>query len=83
MIIPDHKKALMTVMARRKADGTRVSDPVAMKTEVSKDESGELDGRHSAMQDFMSAQAEKSPQKALEAMANFVDMHMSRVPKAE
>lgn len=75
MIMHDVKKARETVMARRSPSGEPVTAPAPMKEEVSKSEDGEIDGRHAAAQDMISAMHEKSPQKLMEAMANFHDLH--------
>lgn len=78
MFIHDKKNALTTIMARRgEKGGERVAGPAPMKPEVSLMEGGEVDGRHMAAQDMMSAMHEKSPQKMADAMANFMDIHMS------
>ncbi len=80
MIIPDQKKAVMTIMAKRSPkDGATSSAP--MKSEVVKEEDGAMDGRHAAAQDVMMAMHEKSAHKLMEALANFMDMHMSRGDK--
>lgn len=74
MIMFDKKKALMTIIAKRHPkDGTMSAAP--MKTEVTKEDDGQLDGRHAAAEDMIAAFHEKSPQKLMEAMANFHDLH--------
>lgn len=74
MMIFDKKKALMTIMSKRNPkDGATSSAPMA--SEISKSEHGEVDGRHAAAQDIISAMHEKSPQKLMEAMAAFHDLH--------
>lgn len=70
----DEKKALTTIIAKRKPSGEKVSE-APMKSEVVKDEDGDVDGRHEAAQDMMAAIHEKSPQKLMEALANFLDLH--------
>lgn len=80
----DQKKAITTIMARRKPDGSRTAAP--MKAEIVKDEAGEPDGRHEAAQDMMAAMHEKSPQKYSEALSNWMDIHQSMkasMPKDE
>jgi hypothetical protein len=77
MFLYDRKKAITTIMGRRKPDGTRLSGPASMKPEIVRNEDRELDGRHSAAQDALAAISEKSPAKFMEAMANFQDMHSS------
>ncbi len=74
MMMHDDKKALMTIMRKRKD----ASDPgmgMPMKAESVKDEAGEPDGRHAAAQDMMAAFHEKSPEKLMTAMMNFHDLH--------
>ena len=74
MIIYDKKHALMSIMSKRNPqDGSVSSAP--MREEVSKSEDGEVDGRHAAAQDILAAMNEKSPQKLMEALANFHDLH--------
>jgi hypothetical protein len=80
MIILDRKKAMMTIMAKRHPkDGTQTQAPMA--SEASKTEDGEVDGRHAAAQDIIAALHEKSPQKLMEALANFHDLHMAAASK--
>jgi hypothetical protein len=38
-------------------------------------ENGEIDGCHVAANDVMKAIEEKSPQKLMQALSNFLDMH--------
>lgn len=72
----DKKRALMTMMGKRaEKGGEHVSSPVPMKEESSQLEPGVDDGRHAAAQDMIAAMSEKSPQKLMEAMANFYDIH--------
>ena len=67
----------MTIMSKRHPkDGETMSSP--MKSEIHKDEDGEIDGRHAAAQDAIMAMHEKSPEKLMEALANFMDMHMAK-----
>ncbi len=74
MMIMDKKKALMTIMSKRNPKtGETSSAPMA--EQVSKSEDGETDGRHAAAQDVISAMSNKDPQKLMEAMANFHDLH--------
>lgn len=83
MIIPDLKKAYSTTMAKRRSPaGEDMTAAAPMKQEVSKDESGETDPRHAAAQDMMSAMHEKSPERLMQAMANFHDLHMAHKEKA-
>lgn len=74
MIIPDLKRAMTTIMARR-APKTGGTASAPMKAEVSLEEPGVSDGRHEAAQDMLHAFHEKSPQRLMEAMANFIDLH--------
>jgi hypothetical protein len=80
-MIHDDKKALTTIMSRRSKDGSTVSSPMA--EEVSKDEDGNVDGRHAAAQDIIMAMHEKSPQKLMEALSNFHDLHMAQAQTKE
>ena len=58
----------MTIMKKRSADGKHTVGPAPMKQEIVKDEDGEIDGRHVAMQDFLAATHEKSPEKMMQAL---------------
>lgn len=82
MFMDDPKKAAMTILAKRKASGERTMAPTPMKTEVVKDEDGEVDGRHVAAQDILSAHGEGSAQKLSEALGHFLDMHQSKGPSS-
>lgn len=81
MIIPEHKRAIMTIMAKRKpGGGERIAGPAPMKEEVVKSEDGEIDGRHLAAQDIMAAMHEKSPEKLMNALSAFHDLHVNHNP---
>lgn len=82
MFFDDHKKAITTMMAKRNAKGEKISGPVPMKAEVVKKEDGEVDGRHVASQDMMAAFHEKSPERLMHALSNFVDIHNSMPSQA-
>lgn len=77
MFFEDHKKAINTLMARRSAKGQRLAGPAPMQPEIVKTEDGQTDGRHVAAQDAMMAMHEKSSQKFMDAMSNFIDLHGS------
>ncbi len=81
MMMHDTKKALMTIMRSRK-DSKDPGMAAPMKTEEVKSEDGEPDGRHAAAQDMMMAMHEKSPEKLMQAMINFHDLHASDRLKA-
>lgn len=83
MFFDDNKKAITTIIGKRNAKGERTSEPTAMKPEIVKDEEGQLDGRHEAMRDFMAAHSEGSPQKMMDAMSNFIDIHNSMGSSSE
>lgn len=75
MFFDDHKKAAQTLIGRRDHRGERIAQPTEMKAEIVKTEDGEVDGRHTAMQDFMSAHKEGSAAKMAQALSNFMDIH--------
>lgn len=76
MIIPDKKRYQTFITSRRREpSGEVVSGPGSVKPEISKEENGEMDGRHQAAEDAILALGEKSPQKFMEALANFIDLH--------
>lgn len=78
----DHKKAIATMIAKRDPkDGTMSTAP--MKAEITKDDDGALDGRHSAAEDMIMAIKEGSAQKLMEAMVNFHAIHESMEDEPE
>ncbi len=82
IIIMDKKKAIGTIMSRRQhPDGSMSTAP--MVPERATDEDGQPDGRLTAMQDFMAAHNEGSPQKMMEAMAAFHDLHRMKSEEAQ
>ena len=78
MFFNDHKKALMTIMAKRNPKGVRTMSPTPMKAEVTKSEGKVIDGRHLAAQEMIAAHHEKSPEKLSQAMQNFMDIHFAK-----
>lgn len=85
MIIPDVKKSVTILMSRRSPKGENLSGPAPMKSEKVMNEDREEDGRHVASSDVLAAIHEKSPQRLMEALANFVDLHgtQTQVPEKE
>jgi hypothetical protein len=77
MLFDDHKKAITTIIGKRNQKGERTHEPTPMKMESVKTEDGMPDGRHMAMQEFMAAHHEGSPEKMMNAMSNFIDLHHS------
>ena len=83
MFFDDHKKTAQIIVGRKKANGERVSEPTEMQAETVKTEDGELDGRHEAMQDFLAAHKDNSPEGMMNALANFIDIHHSMAEEDE
>ena len=78
MMMWDKKRQIETIMQRRKAGGGEViAGPAPMKHEKVKDENGAIDPRHLAAQDMLAALHEKSPEKLMHAMGNFLELHSS------
>lgn len=78
----DEKKTIATIVSKRHPKtGEHSAAPMASERPT-KLEGGEIDGRHAAAQDVMSAVHEKSPQKLAEALANFHDIHKMHSEKA-
>lgn len=74
MIILDKKKAMMSIMAKRHPkDGTMEQAPMAP-TEVKTDD-GNADPRHVAAQDILMAIHEGHPEKLMEGLKNFMELH--------
>lgn len=84
MLMWDKKKSLETIMQRRKPGGGEIiAGPAPMKHEVVKHEDGNIDGRHLAAQDMLAAFHEKSAERLMGAMANFMDLHSVNGNKPE
>ena len=81
MIITDQKKAIATMMAKRRPDGSVDSAPMVPSS--TKTEEGEIDPRHAAAEDIMTAFHEKHAGKLMEAMAAFHDLHSMRKEPSE
>lgn len=75
MMMMNPKKALSSILAKRRSEMGKDQGSAMMKNEEVRDTDGELDPRHMAAQDIMMALHEKSPHKLSEAMANFYDLH--------
>ena len=76
MFMFDAKRDLSTIMAKRKK-GDEEYGPSKMKNESVKTEDGEVDGRHLAAQDALSAIKEGSPQKLMDSWIAFHDIHQA------
>lgn len=84
MFIHDKKNAVTVMMRKRGPDGGEIlSGPSPQKAENVVDEEMLPDGRHEAMQDFLAGVHEKSPEKMMQAMINFHDIHSSMGPATE
>lgn len=80
----DKKKAMGTLIAKRKENGgPREVGPAPMQNEIVKDQDGELDGRHMASQDMLAAFHEKSADKLMQALSNFMDLHLAQPEKKD
>ena len=72
----DKKRAMQTIMQKRGAKGGALEmKPTPMKPEIVKDEDGLPDGKHLAAQDMIAAFHEKSADKLMQALGNFMDLH--------
>lgn len=80
MIIPDEKTMTLIMAKRNPKDGS--SHKSEMKPQKSMNEGGEVDGRHAAAEDAISAMHNKDPHQLMQALANFMDMHMN-MPDSE
>lgn len=80
----DKKKAMQTMIAKRRDGGGPMEvGPAPMKNEVVKTEDGEIDGRHMAAQDVMAAFHEKSSEKLMRSLADFMDLHLAQPEKQD
>lgn len=77
MYFDDHKKIATMIVSKKDGKGNPIAAPTAMKPEIVKTEDGEMDGKHAAAQDAISAFHEKSAEKLKGALSNFIDLHMS------
>lgn len=78
MIIPDDKRKIASIIVSKRSSKGEPLSKAPMKREIVKDEDGEMDGRHEAAADIIAAHHEKSPEKLMHALANFIDMHHSK-----
>lgn len=76
MFFDDHKKAVTSIMSKRSPKGEVTMSPTPMKPEIHKAEGGEVDGRHLAAQDIIAAHHSKSPEALMEALGNFINLHL-------
>ena len=84
MIIHDKRKAMATIMASRKGkDSANVGPGTPVQPQRSMSEGGEIDPRHAAAEDVIAAMHESNPQKMMEALAAFHDLHRDASEKAE
>lgn len=74
-MLPVSKAALQNIVRKRHPKTGEHSEAPMASERPTKMENGEIDGRHAAAQDVMSAMHEKSSQKLAEALANFHDIH--------
>ena len=77
MIIPEDKKRITTIMNMRKSAKGENLGASPLKPEIVKTADGEMDGRHLASQEMLHAIHEKSPEKFMNALMNFQDLHQS------
>jgi hypothetical protein len=78
----DSKKMMQTLMQKRKSGGGPMEmGPTKMSPESSSDAEGEPDPRHAAAQDVMMSMDSKSPEKLMQSLANFVDLHLAQPQK--
>lgn len=84
MMMFDRKKALTTLLQKRKAGGGDMTvGPTPVMEENVRTEDGEPDMHHMAAQDVMDAFHSKSADRLKSSMANFIDLHMSAKDNAE
>lgn len=76
MFFDDHKRAITTILGKRNSKGERTMNPTEVKPESHVSEEGEVDGRHAAAQDILGAHHSKSPEQLMNALANFIDLHL-------
>lgn len=74
----DKKKMQEMIIQRRKSSGGEIAG-APMKNEIVKDEEGDIDGRHLAAEDMISAFHEKSPERLMKSMMDFIDIHSSKM----
>jgi hypothetical protein len=72
----DKKKQLQTLMMKRRSGGGAIEmGPTEMNVEHSSSSENEPDPRHAAAQDIMMSMDSKSPEKLMQSLANFMDLH--------
>lgn len=72
----DPRALAKSILSKRKASGVRAST-APQKPEA---QDAEVDGRHLAAQDILTASREGSAQKLTTALGHFFDMHAPRNP---
>lgn len=87
MFFDDRRNAVTTILTKRRGNGDVTAGPTPMKPEIHKTEDGELDGKHLAAQDVLAAHHSASPAALMEALGNFIDLHLhstqGNVPEPE
>lgn len=84
MMMWDRKKQIGTLIQKRREGGGPVEISASpIKNEIVKDEDGMPDGRHLAAQDMIGALHEKSADRLMEALANFMDLHLAQPAKED
>lgn len=81
MILPDDKKRIATIISRRKGAKGENLGSAPMAPEVVKHEDGSIDGLHVASGDILAAIHEKSPEKLMNALKNWHEIHAGRILK--
>lgn len=76
MFFDDRKRAVTTILSKRNGKGAVTMRPTPMKPERMMSEGGEVDGMHLAAQDILGAHHEQSPMKLMEALKNFINLHL-------
>lgn len=76
MFFDDRKKAVTSILSKRGHKGDVTMHPTPMKPELHLNEGGQLDGKHLAAQDIIAAHHSKSAQSLMEALGNFINLHL-------
>lgn len=78
----DKKKELGTIIKRHRDGAGKAPSEAEMKNQVELSEGGEIDPKHLASEEMISAFHNKDPMKMKEAMSSFIDLHLHESEKA-
>lgn len=67
---------MTAILSKRSPKGEVQIERMKVKPEIMMNEEGEVDPKHLAAQDILGAHHEKSPERLMEALSNFINLHL-------